>query len=431
VPSQIYSADDTPLRINKKSECFSEPPMKRCIDLAMCLWLGFSAVHAQDPQHASTIAQAVDSAWRRAVAAKEAAGQLNRAEAEKLAALRFWAKSPSLEFTRRDDQLQTDTGLKETEVGIVWPVWLWGQRSAQNALASSALTRANLNAHASRLKVASEVREVIWFLKEAEAEFNEAVRLSVTLAQLADDVDRRVNAGDLARADGMAAHGERLAALAFQAESSQKLAIARARWTNLTGMTTPLTESAAIEKTSDLKSPQEHPELLLAIQSADESRRKLELVEASNREAPEVKVGMRQDIAARNQSDKTSLVVGFRVPLGTSDRNRPLLATAAADVEVTTTHEQRTRERIESEHELAKQALNIATQQLQSAKQRSDVLAERTTLIEKSFKAGETSLPDFLRALSLSSQAQSAYLRQVAKTHFATARFNQSLGVTP
>jgi outer membrane protein TolC len=100
-------------------------------------------------------------------------------------------------------------------------------------------------------------------------------------------------------------------------------------------------------------------------------------------------------------------------------------------VEVTTTHEQRTRERIESEHELAKQALNIATQQLQSAKQRSDVLAERTTLIEKSFKAGETSLPDFLRALSLSSQAQSAYLRQVAKTHFATARFNQSLGVTP
>jgi outer membrane protein TolC len=140
---------------------------------------------------------------------------------------------------------------------------------------------------------------------------------------------------------------------------------------------------------------------------------------------------MRQDISARNQPSQSSLIVGFRLPLGTSDRNRPLLTGALTDLEVAETQEQRTRERIESEHELAKGALAFAQQQLQSNKQRADLLNERTALIEKSFKAGETSLPDYLRAVLLSAQAQTAYLRQISKTHLAAARFNQSLGATP
>jgi CRP-like cAMP-binding protein len=204
-----------------------------------------------------------------------------------------------------------------------------------------------------------------------------------------------------------------------------------ARWQNLTGLRTPLSTEAATEQPSALKSVIAHPELLLSIQSADEAKKKLELVEASNREAPELKVGMRQELAARTQPGQSTLIVGFRLPLGTSDRNRPLLAAALTDVEVSTTQEQRTHERIESEHELAKQALTFAQQQLQSAKERADLLNERTALIEKSFKAGETSLPDYLRAVSLSSQAQTAYLRQISKTYLATARFNQSLGVMP
>jgi len=412
---------------------FSGFHMKSHILMAMCLWLGLSSAHAQDKQHTTTVtlAHAVDSAWERAVVAKEASGQLRRADAEKSAAQRLWAKSPSLQYGQRDNRHQTDTGLKETEVGVVWPLWLWGQRGSQNALAASALTTADYNAQSVRLKVANYVREAIWLLKEAEDEYKEAVSLTETLTSLAKDVDRRVNAGDLARADSMVAHGERLAALALQSETSQKLSTARARWLNLTGLPTPLSTVAAAEQPSALKSAAEHPELLLAIQSADEAKKKLELAEASNRESPEFKLGMRQDISARNQPSQSSLIVGFRLPLGTSDRNRPLLAGALTDLEVAETQEQRTRERIESEHELAKGALVFAQQQLQSNKQRADLLNERTALIEKSFKAGETSLPDYLRAVFLSAQAQTAYLRQISKTHLAAARFNQSLGVTP
>ena len=407
--------------------------MKSHILMVMCLCLWGGVAPAQDKQHTPsvTLSQAVNSAWARAVVAREATGQLTKADADKSAAQRLWAKSPSLEYSQRDNRFQADTGLKETEVGVVWPVWQWGQRGAQNTLAASALTKADHNAQFVRLKLAAEVREAIWMTKDAEVEYGEAVLLAETLTRLARDVDRRVSAGDLARVDSLVAHGERLAALALQSEASQKLSAMLARWQNLTGLRTPLSTEAATEQPSALKSVNAHPELLLSIQSADEAKKKLELVEASNREAPELKVGMRQELAARTQPGQSTLIVGFRLPLGTSDRNRPLLAAALTDVEVSTTQEQRTHERIESEHELAKQALTFAQQQLQSAKERADLLNERTALIEKSFKAGETSLPDYLRAVSLSSQAQTAYLRQISKTYLATARFNQSLGVMP
>ena len=407
--------------------------MKSHILMVMCLCLWGGVAPAQDKQHTPsvTLSQAVNSAWARAVVAREATGQLTKADADKSAAQRLWAKSPSLEYSQRDNRFQADTGLKETEVGVVWPVWQWGQRGAQNTLAASALTKADHNAQFVRFKLAAEVREAIWMTKDAEVEYGEAVLLAETLTRLARDVDRRVSAGDLARVDSLVAHGERLAALALQSEASQKLSAMLARWQNLTGLRTPLSTEAATEQPSALKSVIAHPELLLSIQSADEAKKKLELVEASNREAPELKVGMRQELAARTQPGQSTLIVGFRLPLGTSDRNRPLLAAALTDVEVSTTQEQRTHERIESEHELAKQALTFAQQQLQSAKERADLLNERTALIEKSFKAGETSLPDYLRAVSLSSQAQTAYLRQISKTYLATARFNQSLGVMP
>lgn len=411
----------------------SEFHMKSHILMVMCLCLWGGVAPAQDNQHTSsvTLSQAVNSAWARAVVAREATGQLTKADADKSAAQRLWAKSPTLEYSQRDNRFQADTGLKETEFGVVWPVWQWGQRGAQNTLAASALTKADHNAQFVRLKLTAEVREAIWMIKDAEVEYGEAVLLAETLTRLASDVDRRVSAGDLARVDSLVAHGERLAALALQSESSQKLSAMLARWQNLTGLRTPLSTEAAAEQASALKSVIAHPELLLSIQSADEAKKKLELLEASNREAPEFKVGMRQELAARTQPGQSTLIVGFRLPLGTSDRNRPLLASALTDVEVSTTQEQRTHERIESEHELAKQALTFAQQQLQSAKQRADLLNERTALIEMSFKAGETSLPDYLRAVSLSSQAQTAYLRQISKTYLATARFNQSLGVMP
>jgi hypothetical protein len=59
------------------------------------------------------------------------------------------------------------------------------------------------------------------------------------------------------------------------------------------------------------------------------------------------------------------------------------------------------------------------------------VLRERATLIDTSFKAGETPLPERLRAQSSAAQAEAAATRQRAALAAATARLLQAQGVLP
>jgi outer membrane protein, heavy metal efflux system len=45
----------------------------------------------------------------------------------------------------------------------------------------------------------------------------------------------------------------------------------------------------------------------------------------SRRDAPELTVGVRQDVPGRAEASQGSLVVGLRLPFGTDDRCRPSL----------------------------------------------------------------------------------------------------------
>ena len=151
----------------------------------------------------------------------------------------------------------------------------------------------------------------------------------------------------------------------------------------------------------------------------------------SRRDAPELTVGVQQDTPGRAESSQGSLVVGLRLPFGTDDRNRPLEAAALAELDVAQTHEQRLRERLDSDIAAARDAQRSAEAQLDAETARARLLRERAALIDKSFRAGETPLPDLLRALAAAAQADSAATRQTAALGFARARLQQALGLLP
>ena len=68
---------------------------------------------------------------------------------------------------------------------------------------------------------------------------------------------------------------------------------------------------------------------------------------------------------------------------------------------------------------------------LEAERQRSALLRERATLIDRSFKAGETPLPELLRALAAATQADTSFARQQVAVGLARARLQQSLGILP
>jgi outer membrane protein, heavy metal efflux system len=378
-----------------------------------------------------TLRAALDAAWQRAVAARESEGQRRRAEADRAVASSFWAAPPSLELSHRDDRLQSNAGKRETEVGVGVPLWLPGQRAARAGTADAAVAQAQAAEPVARLRLAGELREAAWQLAALHSEVADAETQTQALKQLADDVERRVRAGDLARADALTVQAELLAASARQSDVRQRLQAAGARWTLLTGLPAApdMVAAAAIDGAAEAGAP--HPELQLARQSTELARKRVELLRHSRRDAPELSVGLRQDMPGRGETSQGSLVVGLRLPLGTDDRNRPLEAAALAELDVAETHEQRLRERLESDMAAARHAQRSAVAQLEAEGARASLLRERATLIDKSFRAGETPLPELLRALAAAAQADSAVARQTAALGLARARIQQSLGFLP
>ena len=381
-----------------------------------------------------TLRAALDAAWQRAVAARESEGQRRRAEADRAAAGSFWAAPPSVELSHRSDRLHRNTGGRETEIGVAVPLWLPGQRVARAGTADAAAAQALAAEQVARLRLAGELRDAAWQIAAAQAEVAQADTQAQGLKQLAGDVERRVRAGDLARADALAAQAEQLAAAALQAEVRLRLQAARARWALLTGLTSApdltATTNDVAPGSAELH-PVPHPEIQLASQSTELARQRVELMRRSRRDAPELTVGVRQDAPGRAEAAQGSLVIGLRLPFGTDDRNRPLEAAALSELDVAQTHEQRLRERVDSETAAARDALRSAQAQRDTEAARGGLLRERATLIDKSFRAGETPLPDLLRALAAAAQADSAAARQTAALGFARARLQQSLGLLP
>lgn len=377
---------------------------------------------------AVTLRAALEAAWQRAVVARETEGQRRRAEADRAVASSLWAAPPSLALSHRDDRLQGNAGRRETEIGVAVPLWLPGQRTARAATAEAAAAHAQAADQVARLRLAGELREAAWQVAALQVEVVQADTQAQSLKQLADDVERRVRAGDLARADALAAQAELLAASALKTDVLQRLQAARSRWTLLTGLiaTPDLPTDAATDVSATV-----HPELQLASQSTELARQRVELMRRSRRDAPELTVGVRQDTPGRAESSQGSLVVGLRLPFGTDDRNRPLEAAALAELDVAQTHEQRLRERLDSDIAAARDAQRSAQAQLDAETARVGLLRERATLIDKSFRAGETPLPDLLRALAAAAQADSAAARQTAALGLARARLQQALGNLP
>jgi cobalt-zinc-cadmium efflux system outer membrane protein len=62
---------------------------------------------------------------------------------------------------------------------------------------------------------------------------------------------------------------------------------------------------------------------------------------------------------------------------------------------------------------------------------RAGLLRERAALLQRSFSAGETPLPDLLRARALAARADAAVARQQIALGRAHARLQQALGELP
>lgn len=409
--------------------------MKRLLAACATAWLPSAAAHphagpgdpAHEPHAAPAITRAFDAAWKMSVESVQSEGLRLRAQAERDVAAGLLAAPPAVELDHREARPPGGGSARESEAALVLPLWMPGQKHARGAAADAEAAFAAASLHAARLRVAGEVREAAWHLVAAEAEEATARSHLESLSELAADVDRRVAAGDLARADAMAATGEMLAARAALDEAAALLQAARGRWALLTSMPA-IADPGEPERVS---APAEHPDLAMARSATEKAQRQLDFVKASRREPPELTVRMRRETPEANLPAVNGVGVGIRIPLGSAARNAPRDAEAVAALENARVEERRVAARLEIERRSARQALEAARQRLQALQARAGLLRERAALIDRSYRAGETALPELLRARDAAAQAASAASRQFAEAGLARARLLQATGILP
>lgn len=394
-----------------------------------------------EPSAAATPAlrAALDAAWQRAAAARAAEALRAQAAADGAAAAAAGPAPPALTLGLRSDRLHRDRGAGEVEVGVALPLWQSGERRARTAVAQAALAQAQAEVAATRLALAGTLRDTAWAALARRAELAAASEHAATLARLADDVERRVRAGESAPADALLAQAEVLAARVQQAEATLRLHEAAGQWRALTGQAEPPHErlaggrrdAAAADRGPPPAVPAAHPQRQLARLAVEAAQQRLRLAQTTPRAAPELSLGLRRSQAGFGQPHEDSLAVALRLPLGAAPVQALRVAAVQAELDHAEAAERELQARLDAALAVAGHALASARVQVDAEAERARLLHERAALVERAWRAGEAALPELLRALSAAAQADAALARQRAGLGLAEARLQQTLGVQP
>lgn len=379
-----------------------------------------------------------DAAWQRQPEAQSYSLRQEAADAERDAARSWIAEPPSLDVSLKTDQLNRNDGAREYELGFSIPLWLPGERSRSGALAEAQSRNVAMIVATARLRTAAQSRQVYWDWARARIEYALSEDRLSNARNLAADVRRRVEAGELARADQYQADGVVAAAESAFAESHSAMTEALQQLKTLTGrpeqdfsgtdeQPEPLPDLP--ESFSDLDIA--HPLVRALAAQAEVAMNTAELARVQTRANPELVLAATRDRGMFNDPYQHTVTFGLRIPVGSSARQRARAAAANAEALEIESQLRLERTRILAELDIARQRVTSTRLQAEAASRRAELGTETRRFFEKSFQAGETDLPTRLRIELEAVEAQ----RQAARSRIDHAEsisvLRQALGLLP
>lgn len=381
------------------------------------------------PVYAVSLRTALDQAWEKNPQAQTLEAKRTESVAQGIAANSLLPGAPAVILGHRNDQLSNNAGVREWEAGIALPVWLPGQRDARQRQAQVGRNGLEANILALRLRLAGELREVIWQVRQVEAQSRLDEARALTAKKLAEDVAKRVQAGELAKTDLNLAQNEWRTAQAAVLQNRNRLLQAQQAYATLTGTTVLPDDSPENVQSKPLTA--DHPLIEEARLAIEIAQAQMHVVSHSRRDNPELELSTRRARGNLNNPYAHTVALALRLPLATDARNLPLMSAAQTALARAQSEYTRARLTLEYQRQQADQALKAADQLLDLARQQRTASAENLDLIQKSFSLGESDLFTLLRARAAAFEAEQAYNQQEIAQALSRARLNQAQGVLP
>lgn len=338
--------------------------------------------------------------------------------------------APAVSMRHQNDVIGSGRNLREWEAGLEFPVWLPGQRAAREAVAREARSSLDAGRASLLLETAGQLRDAFW-----------DVAMNVNLAELAAerlntaqslerDVQRRHQAGEMAKTDVMLAQNETLQAQTALLRAQAELRHAEHRYWMLTGLKqipTVVEEALAGKSEPD----DSHPLLAASARRIALAQEERNLMRVEKRENPQLMLNARQERGAFDAEYNSSVGVAVRIPLDAAVRSAPLLAKAEMDLaQAESEREQRMLTLLVAMHE-AEHNLEVIREELTVAVEQHRLAQESLRLGRKAFALGETDLVHLMRVQAMAYEAERALRNSQIQLKWNIARYNQAAGVLP
>ncbi len=412
--------------------------MKRCalvFGMALALPL-LAAEPATDsaqsavPTAPVSLSQAFETAWQRVPAAHALGSRQSQARAQLELAGAWTPAPPKVSLGELSDRLSERNGRREWEAEVAVPLWLPGQRGAQLSIAQTQQALLDAQTSAQRLELAANVREAWWKLAAAG---NTAAlargRLNSALL-LQADVERRFEAGDLARTDANIARTETQAAEGELIDAMREERQTQLGWLALTGMPVPssLPEEVPAPANTD---PESNPRLQALASLARTLRARVRSLDSSRRESPEVSLRVSREQSSSSERLSNAVGIKLTIPLSSAPRNARDGAELGAELAEAETQAIQVRRQLQLDVDSARGEFAATERRLTLVQARVALAADTLQLMQRSFALGETDLATLLRARAGAFDADAERDRQRIARAVAVSHLNQALGVLP
>lgn len=355
----------------------------------------------------------------------------NEAKALERRSASWIAGYPSIYLQWIDDKAFADRGAVEIQTGYQIPVWMWGQRAASKAVAERARQSAALFVRAIKHEVAGLVRDALWNLRLAENRYDLARRIYEVSKQLTAVVQRRVEVGDLARADLLLAESDELEKKTALVQAEAEVMHARQNYTNLTRLV------RAPKHFEEVQSPlstfdENHPAIAVANALIERAQAEVEFTRRSKQgNQPSILVGTQHERDTRREgyNNETNLVL--QIPIGGDAYNAPFVAEAAIALTQRMADRDILYRQLEKALHEAIHNLQVDRTALTIAERRREIAESQLRMSRLAFETGEISLIDYLKIQATAQAAIRDAEQRAILLQRDIAVYNQVVGVTP
>jgi cobalt-zinc-cadmium efflux system outer membrane protein len=338
--------------------------------------------------------------------------------------------APAVNFNHQNDIIGSGRNLREWGAALEIPVWLPGQKAAREAVAREARSGLDAGRTGMLLETAGRLRDAYWDVAMNINAVDLAARRAQTALALEQDVERRQQAGELAKTDVMLARNETLQAQSAQLRAEAEQRHAEHRYWMLTGLK-QMPASGEESLAREVQADDNHPLLAPTARRIALAREERHLTQVERRENPQLMLNARHERGAFDSAYDSSVGVAVRIPLDAEVRSAPMLARAEMELaQALTEHEQRRLELLTAMHE-AEHNLEVTRRELTLVEEQNRLAQDNLRLARKAFSLGETDLVHLLRVQALAFEAERALLTRQIQLKWDIARYNQAAGVLP